>query len=151
MSESAETKKPVSQPHGISRRMTASIVVEICVHRHSLSVPAGAPLGPRIENVVGIAPRIPLRTVKAKVEKRSNRPAAGGGPCHVVKTHRHVMPCQQRERVVAIPARIAKLDGMEDALRQRSQERFETFEIARPSWRQLVEHGAELPSKLSRA
>ena len=131
--------------------MTARIVIKVRVHRHSLLVTAGAPLGPRVENVVRIAPRIPLRTMKAEVEKRSNRPAAGGGPCHVVKTHCHVMPGQQRERVVAIPARIAKLDGMEDVLRQRAQERLETFEITRPSWRQLVEDGAKPPPKPSRS
>src|SRR5688572_28049262 len=129
--------------------MPASIVVEIRVYRHAVSAPAGARLRPRIENLIGIPSSITLRTMQAEVEKGSDCPLARGGPGHVMETERHLMAVQQRERLLAIPGRIAKLNGMHHIVRQRLQERLETLKIARPPRRQLIEHGAESPPKPS--
>ena len=53
------------QPERVPGCSAASVVVEVCVHRHPLVMETGAPFRPGFEGSVGVAPCITLRPVQA--------------------------------------------------------------------------------------
>src|SRR5438067_2591194 len=61
------------------------------------------------------------------------------------------MPIQQRDHIVRVPRRLAEFDGMSPRARQRFEKFLESFEVHRPSRRQLIQDGTERRAEALRA
>src|SRR5439155_22926316 len=92
---------------------------------------------------VGAGVRTPS-TVEADVHEGTNRLGWCRGLWHVVKAECDAVALQEPIRVGVMPGGIPKLDGVVAGRREEGQEGLEPFEVASPSWRQLVEHRAHV-------
>src|SRR5581483_1926188 len=122
------------------------IVVEIDIRRLQLASPSLDPSRPRAERGLRIVALIlflprPVETDIDKIRGQFDRRAIPG---QLIETERRVVRTQQAIDAVAMPARLAKLEGVSEPGRQRVQKRLEPIVIARPVRWKLKQHRTEL-------
>jgi len=104
-----------------------------------------------LEHAVVVSSAVFLRPVKADIHQWSHRQSSRGRSGPIVKAERDMMPGQQGEYFVGVPARIAELDGMAPALGQAVQKSGQAIDIDSPSRRQLIENRPEGATERDRA
>ena len=130
--------RPTDQPLGILRRRALLVVVEIDEDVAPAAFPRVDVARPcaqrRVRIVVLVAP---ARSVAAHIDVLRGRDPGRRRVVMVGQAQRHVVPVQEIEHCVGVPARVAEFEGVTATPRQHLQERLQASAIHLEARRQL--------------
>ena len=141
----------LSKPYRVARRVAADVIVEIREHGPSFAKAIGEPCRPFVQCAVVVSATVSCRTVKPGVNKRADGATSSRRARHLVDTTCNLVPGQQIEDLLRVPARIAEFDDVPSTPRQAPNKCFESFEVDAPPRRQLVQHGSKRTAEQPRS